>query len=104
MSITLNGTIPGSSPDGVVIIQANGENGPGGVLKFKFSAPQAGAYAFNFCIGPASNPCGEASDYVVNVPAGQERLAVVEAGLFKKSILVVTQGTSDDLPFAVTIE
>ncbi|HEX9168142.1 MAG TPA: hypothetical protein VF886_04330, partial [Roseiarcus sp.] len=104
MSITLNGTIPGSSPDGVVIIQANGENGPGGVLKFKFSAPQAGAYAFNFCIGPASNPCAEASDYVVNVPAGQERLAVVEAGLFKKSILVVTQGTSDDLPFAVTIE
>ena len=53
---------------------------------------------------PASNPCGEASDYVVNVPGGQERLAVVEAGVFRKSVLVVTQGTADDLPFAVTIE
>jgi hypothetical protein len=91
MSITLNGTIPGSSA-GVVIIEANGESGPGGILKFKFSAPQAGAYSFNFCIGPASNPCGEDSDYVVIVPGGQERLAVVEAGVFKKSVLVVTQG------------
>ena len=104
MSITLNGAVPGSSSQGVVIINANGESGPGGILKFKFSAPQAGAYAFNFCIGPASNPCGEASDYVVNVPGGQERLGVVEAGVFKKSVLVVTQGTTDDLPFAVTIE
>jgi hypothetical protein len=26
------------------------------------------------------------------VPGGQERLAVVEAGVFKKSVLVVTQG------------
>ena len=57
-----------------------------------------------FCIGPASNPCGEASDYVVNVPGRQERLAVVEAGVFKKNVLVVTQPTADDLPFAVTIE
>ena len=65
MSITLNGTIPGSSGAGVVIIEANGESGPGGILKFKFSAPQAGAYSFNFCIGPASNPCGEDSDCVV---------------------------------------
>ncbi|HEY1452427.1 MAG TPA: hypothetical protein VGF57_03100 [Roseiarcus sp.] len=104
MSITLNGTIPGSSSEGVVIIEANGESGPGGILKFKFSAPQAGAYTMAFCIGPASNPCGEASDYVVSVPAGQERLAVVEAGVFKKSVLVVTQGTADALPFAVTIE
>ncbi len=104
MSITLNGTIPGSSSEGVVIIEANGEGGPSGILKFKFSAPQAGAYGMAFCIGPASNPCGEASDYVVIVPAGQERLAVVEAGVFKKNVLVVTQPTSEDLPFAVTIE
>lgn len=58
----------------------------------------------NFCIGPASNPCGASSDYVVTVPGGQERLAVVEAGVFKKSVLVVTQGTASDLPFSVTIE
>ena len=84
-----------------MIIEANGESG---IVKFKFSAPQAGAYTFNFCIGPASNPCGEDSDYVVNVPGGQERLAVVEAGVFKKSVLVVTQGTAEALPFAVTVE
>ena len=105
MSITLNGTIPGTTPpQAVVIIEANGGSGPGGILKFKFSAPQAGAYALNFCIGPASNPCGTTSDYVVSVPGGQERLAVVEASVFKKSVLVVTQGTTDDLPFAVTME
>ena len=88
----------------VVIIEANGEKGPGGILILKFSAPQAGAYALNFCIGPASNPCGTSSDYVVNVPGGQEKLAVVEAGVFRNSILVVTQGTSSDLPFSVTVE
>jgi hypothetical protein len=103
MSITLNGTIPASSSP-LVIIEANGEGGPGGILKFKFSAPQAGAYTMNFCIGPASNPCGTSTDYVVTVPGGQERLAVIEAGVFRKSILVVSQGTSSDLPFAVTIE
>ena len=51
-----------------------------------------------------SNPCGEDSDYVVSVPGGQERLAVVEAGVFKKSVLVVTQGAAEALPFAVTVE
>jgi hypothetical protein len=103
MSITLNGTIP-SSRNPLVIIEANGEAGPGGILKFKFSAPQAGAYTMNFCIGPASNPCGTDSDYVVTVPGGQERLAVIEAGIFRNSILVVSQGTSETLPFSVTIE
>src|SRR5277367_2273813 len=98
MSITLNGTIPsGSTP--MVVIEANGESGPGGILKFKFSAPKAGAYGMNFCIGPASNPCGTASDYVVTVPGGQERLAVIEAGVFRNSVLVVSQGTSESLPF-----
>lgn len=56
-SITLNGTVPTGSA-GLVIIQANKQAKSSGVLKFKFSAPSAGAHAFNFCIGPASNPCG----------------------------------------------
>jgi hypothetical protein len=103
MSITLNGTVP-SSRTPLVIIQANGENGPGGILKFKFSAPQPGAYSFNFCIGPESNPCGSSGAYVVTVPGGQEMLAVVEAGIFKKNVLVVSQGTAEPLPFSVTIE
>jgi hypothetical protein len=103
MSITLNGTVP-SSATPTVIIQANGEAGPGGILKFKFSVPQAGAYSMNFCIGPASNPCGTSSDFVVTVPGGQERLAIVEAGVFRKNVLVVSQGTSEALPFSVTVE
>ena len=103
MSITLSGTVPVSATP-TVIIQASGENGPGGILKFKFSAPQAGAYDMAFCIGPAGNPCGTAGSYVVNVPGGQERLAIIEAGVFKTSILVVSQGTSTVLPFSVTVE
>jgi hypothetical protein len=103
MSITLNGTIrSGTTP--IVILEANEEHGSGGPLKFKFSAPEAGAYALNFCIGPASNPCGLPSSCVVLVPGGQERLAVVDASIFRKNVLVVNQGTATDLPFAVTIE
>ena len=105
MSITLNGTIPGTTPPTpVVILEANAGIGPGGILKFKFSAPTPGAYAFNFCIGPAANPCGLPTSYVVVVPGGQERLALVEASVFKNNVLVVGQGTTEPLPFAVTIE
>lgn len=103
MSITLNGTIPpGTTP--VVVLEVNKESGPGGILKFKFSAPAPGAYTLSFCIGPAVNPCGLPTSYVVVVPGGEERLAVVEAGVFKNNVLVVGQGTTDPLPFAVTIE
>jgi hypothetical protein len=48
MSITLDATIPDTSSEGVVIIEANGESGPGGILKFKLTAPQAGAYTLAF--------------------------------------------------------
>jgi hypothetical protein len=105
MSITLNGTIPATTPPTpVVILEANKESGPGGPLKFKFSAPMPGAYALNFCIGPAANPCGLPTSYVVVVPGGQERLALVDAGIFKNNVLVVSQGTTGTIPFAVTIE
>jgi hypothetical protein len=101
--ITLKGTIP-SSAKPLVIIQPNNESKTSGVIKFKFSAPTAGAYTMNFCIGPASNPCGTSSDYVVTVPGGQERLAVVDASVFANNELVVSQGTSEALPYSVTIE
>jgi hypothetical protein len=104
--ITLNGNIPaGTTP--VVILQANNQPGATGVLKFKFSAPahDAGvAYALNFCIGPVSNPCGLPTSYVVVVPGGQERLAVVNANVFATNVLVVSQGTKRPVPFAVTME
>ena len=101
--ITLNGTIPGGRAT-VVIIQANNQTGATGTLKFKFSAPTPGSYALSFCIGPAANPCGLATSYVVVVPGGQERLAVVDASIFKNNVLVVGQGTTQPLPFAVTME
>jgi len=104
----LNGTIPaGTKP--VVIIQANKQSGATatGVLKFKFSAPAVNAgvpYAIDFCIGPESNPCGLPSSYVVNVPMGEDRLAVVDASVFATNILVVGQGTRVPVPFVVQIE
>ena len=102
-AITLNGTVPVGRA-GLVLIQENKQPKTSGVLKFKFSAPQAGAYAFNFCIGPASNPCGLPSSYVVVVPGGEERLAVVDASVFTDKVLTVGQGTNQPLPFSVTIE
>lgn len=102
-SITLNGTVP-TGQAGLVVIQANKQPKSSGVLKFKFSAPTAGAYAFNFCIGPASNPCGLPTSYVVVVPGGEERLAVVDASFFINKVLTVSQGTNNPLPFSVTIE
>lgn len=101
--ITLNGTVP-VSRTGVVILQANKQTGATGALKFKFSAPAPGAYALSFCIGPATNPCGLPTSYVVQVPGGQERLAVVDAAIFANNVLVVGQGTTRPLPFSVTIE
>jgi hypothetical protein len=108
MSITLTGTIPvGGKP--VVILEANPGIGSGCPLKFKFSAPLPDAeapvpYTLSFCIGPAANPCGLPTDFVVVVPGGQERLAVVDGGTFKNNVLVVGQGTSVPIPFSVTIE
>jgi hypothetical protein len=102
-SITLNGTVP-TGQAGLVVIPANKQPKSSGVLKFKFSAPTAGAYAFNFCIGPASNPCGLPTSYVVVVPGGEERLAVVDASFFVNKVLTVSQGTNAPLPFSVTIE
>ena len=102
-AITLNGTIPGGTKS-LVIIQPNKQSPAKGTLKFKFAAPTAGAYSFNFCIGPTLNPCGTATSFVVVVPGGQERLAVVDASIFTDNVLVVGQGTSSALPFVVTIE
>ena len=102
-AITLNGTVP-VGPAGLVLIHANKQPKSSGVVKFKFSAPTAGAYAFNFCIGPATNPCGLPTSYVVVVPGGEERLAVVDASFFTDNVLIVSQGTNKPLPFSVTIE
>ena len=102
-SITLDGTVP-TGRNGLVIIQQNNQSATTGIIKFKFSAPTAGSYTMNFCIGPAANPCGSATSYVVSVPGGQDRLAVVDASAFGSNVLTVGQGTNNPLPFSVTME
>ena len=102
-SITLNGTVPVGQA-GLVIIQANKQTKSTGVLKFLFSAPTAGAYTLNFCIGPETNPCGTSTSYVVVVPGGEKGMAVVDASFFTNNVLTVSQGTNSPLPFSVTID
>jgi hypothetical protein len=104
-SLTLRGTHPGGLAP-VVILQPHGQTGATGVVKLLLGAPTAGAYAFSFCVGPVANPCGFAppTSYVVNVPGGQQRLAVISAAQLANNVLVVAQGTSSALPYTVTIE
>jgi hypothetical protein len=92
-----------------VILEGNPGVPPGHLVKLKFSAPLPDSeahvdYALNFCIGPAKNPCGLPTSFVVVVPGGQERLAIVDASIFKDNVLTVSQGTSVPMPYAVTIE
>lgn len=105
-SVTLNGTLPpGTAP--VVVLQANNQSGATDSIKFKFSAPAVNAgvaYALSYCIGPASNPCASPTSFVVQVPAGQSRLAVISASVFATNVLVVGQGTRRAVPFSVTME
>lgn len=104
--ITLNGMVPVGKA-GVVILQAHKQTGTTDTLKFKFTAPTFNAgvkYALDFCIGPATNPCGLPTSYVVNVPGGEERLAVVPSSVFANNVLIVGQGTTRPVPYSVTIE
>ena len=102
-AITLNGTAPVRATP-TVLIPANHQTGATGVLKFKFSAPQAGAYTMAFCIGPASNTCGVSSALVVQVKGGESKLFIVNASSFESDVLAVEQGTNTALPFSVTVE
>jgi hypothetical protein len=63
MSITLNGTVGPSKM--VPIMGASGAAGPGGLLKFMFSAPQATgpqevSVSLDFFIGPTDAPDAQA--------------------------------------------
>jgi hypothetical protein len=101
-AITLNGTVP-PGRSGIVIMEQNSSKSSG-PIKFKFSAPTAGAYVLAFCIGPAANPCNGPGSVVVSVPGGQERLAVVDASTLANNVLVVVQGTATAIPFSATVE
>ncbi len=101
--ITMTGTVPAAKT--IVLIQPFKRGSPTGVVKFKFSAPSGPAtYTLGFCIGPAANPCGTINSYAVQVPGGEERLAVVAASLFLTNVLAVGNPTSTPVPFAVAME
>lgn len=108
VTITITGTIPPRKPPKpIVLIQADPMSGPGGPRTFKFSAPLSPSpvhYALTFCVGPAANPCGLPTSQTVNVPAGQQKVEVINTDLFKNNVLVVGQGTKVPVAFAVTIE
>jgi hypothetical protein len=100
-AIAMTGSASGGS---LVLIPNNPGSAATGVLKLKFGAPQAGG-SLAFCIGPASNPCGHTSSLVVRVPGGEERLLVVNAGVFfSGNVLAVNNPTSTRLPYTVTVE
>jgi hypothetical protein len=76
------------------------------VVHFKFSAPSSHpgvGYALNYCIGPASNPCGLRTSRVWVVPEGQSRTGSVRAAAFNTNVLVVSQGTARPVPFSVEV-
>jgi len=103
-SVLLKGMVPAGKE--VVILKAHKQSGATDTLKFKFSAPAPtpGGYALSFCVGPATNPCGTTTSYVVSVPGGEERLAVIPAAALTNNVLTVGQGTTVALPFEVTME
>jgi len=105
-AITLRGTVPASRTPTVILPATGAATALHGVVKFLFTAPNAGAYALGFCIGPVANPCGFAppTSTVVNVPGGEQRLLLIDAALLTNNVLVVGQGTSTPLPYTVTIE
>jgi len=100
--LNLSGTIPPSGS--VVLIPANSRGVPKGVLKLKLSSPDGGA-SLNFCVGPAANPCGDATSFVVNVLPGESKLAVINAADFANgAVLTVGQGTFSTVGYSVSIE
>jgi uncharacterized membrane protein YedE/YeeE len=102
-ALSLQGTTT-SNMRPTTVIKANSQAAATGVLKFLFSAPSAGSYSLTFCItSDPANLCGSGS-YVVTVPGGQQRLAVVNAAAFADGALTVYANNSAAYPYSVTVE
>jgi hypothetical protein len=103
---TISGVIPPSAPPKPVVVHLHQPIPPGKIL-FRFYAPKVNAgvpYAVDFCIGPTFNPCGLATSTDVTVPAGQQRLLIVDTNVFAHNILVAGQGTKKPVPYVITVE
>jgi hypothetical protein len=99
---TLSGTIPpGRAPVRLELHRPLPHE-----IRLTFYAPPSPAgvpYALNYCLGPASNPCGLPSDRVWVVAEGKSITAVVSATELKTKVLVVGQGTSKPVPYKVQV-
>lgn len=107
--MTIKGTILPTKP--LVILDAHPDILPPRKVKITVSAPLPDSkapvpYTLSFCIGPSKNPCGMPApqSYVLVVPGGEERTAVVDSGIFKDKVVAVGQGTKVPIPYIVTIE
>jgi hypothetical protein len=101
---TLAGVIPPSSPPKPVTLNLH-QPIPKGLILFIFYAPPVNAgvaYAIDFCIGPAFNPCGLPTSTVVTVPKGQSRHLIVDSSVFAH-IFVAGQGTFKPVPYVVNV-
>lgn len=100
---TLRGYIPpGRKP---VVIHLHRPLPPG-MITLILSAPKVNAgvpYAIDYCIGPASNPCGLPGDWTANVPEGQTVTRIVPSSLFGGKVFVVGQGTRRPVLYEVTV-
>ena len=100
--LNLSGTVPPASQ--VVLIPANPRGVPKGVLKLKLTSAVGGA-TLGFCVGPAANPCGDATSFVVNVPPGESKLAVINAADFANgAVLIVNNPTASTVGYGINIE
>jgi hypothetical protein len=82
-----------------------------GLLKFKFRAHTPAsvtrvAYAVNFCVGAATNPCGGATSIVVTVNGGGPgTFALIDASAFAGgNVLGVVNPTATPVRFEVDLE
>jgi hypothetical protein len=109
---TITGNVGGGEAS-VTVIPANALNLPmsfSGLLKFKLRAVSTNAqahvpYAMNFCVGPASNPCGLSTSIVYTVPGGTAVFVLLNASAFDHgNVMSVSVGTAATVEYEIDLE
>jgi hypothetical protein len=109
---TITGNVGGDTPQ-VTVIPANVLNLPmsfSGLLRFKLRAVSTSAqahtpYTMNFCVGPASNPCGLSTSIVYTVPGDTAVFALLNASAFDHgNVMTVSVGTAATVGYEISLE
>jgi hypothetical protein len=109
---TITGNVGGGEPS-VTVIPANALHLPmsfSGLLRFKLRAVSTDAqahvpYVMNFCVGPASNPCGLSTSIIYAVPGGTAVLVLLDASAFDHdNVMTVSVGTAATVEFEIDLE